>query len=56
MDKKQRAIDIIKKFYTAKEKYDFSIMIKSVCSYFDFMKTQERTVNRRYCIYARYCK
>lgn len=41
MDKKQRAIDIIKKFYTAKEKYDFSIMIKSVCSYFDFMKTQE---------------
>ncbi len=41
MDKKQRAIDIIKKYYTAKEKYDFSIMIKSVCSYFDFMKTQE---------------
>ena len=39
MDKQQRAIDIIKSYYLAED--DLSDMIKSVCSYFDFMKSQE---------------
>jgi len=41
MDKQQRAIDIIKNFYVAKEQNNISDMIKSVCSYFDFLKNQE---------------
>lgn len=41
MDKQQRAIDIIKSFYVAKEQNNISDMIKSVCSYFDFLKNQE---------------
>lgn len=41
MDKQQRAIDIIKSYYLAEEQNDLSDMIKSVCSYFDFMKSQE---------------
>lgn len=41
MDKQQRAINIIKSYYLAKEQNDLSDMIKSVCSYFDFMKNQE---------------
>ena len=41
MDKQQRAIDIIKSYYLAEEQNDLSDMIKSVCSYFDFMKNQE---------------
>lgn len=41
MDKQQRAIDIIKNFYFSEEQNDLSGMIKSVCSYFDFMKNQE---------------
>lgn len=41
MDKQQRAINIIKSYYLAEEQNDLSDMIKSVCSYFDFMKNQE---------------
>lgn len=41
MDKQQRAINIIKSYYLAKEQNDLYDMIKSVCSYFDFMKNQE---------------
>lgn len=41
MDKQQRAIDIIKNYYLAEEQNDLSVMIRSVCSYFDFMKNQE---------------
>lgn len=41
MDKQQRAIDIIKSYYLAEEQNNLSDMIKSVCSYFDFMKSQE---------------
>ncbi|MBE7065312.1 MAG: DEAD/DEAH box helicase [Ruminococcaceae bacterium] len=41
MDKQQRAIDIIKNYYLAEEQNDLSDMIRSVCSYFDFMKNQE---------------
>ena len=41
MDKQQRAIDIIKSYYLAEEQNDLSDMIRSVCSYFDFMKSQE---------------
>lgn len=43
MDKQQRAIDIIKNYYIAEEQNDTSKMIKSVCSYFDYMKNQELT-------------
>lgn len=41
MDKQERAINIIKSFYTAQEQNDVSKMIKSVCAYFDFVKNQE---------------
>lgn len=41
MDKQQRAIDIIKKYYLAEKENNLSGMIRSVCSYFDFMKNQE---------------
>ena len=41
MDKQQRAIDIIKNYYLAEEQNDLSDMIRSVCTYFDFMKNQE---------------
>lgn len=41
MDKQQRAIDIIREYYIAKERNDLSAMIRSVCSYFDYMKSQE---------------
>lgn len=41
MDKQQRAIDIIKKYYLAETENNLSDMIRSVCSYFDFMKNQE---------------
>ena len=41
MDKQERAINIIKKFYAAQEQNDVSEMIKSVCAYFDFVKNQE---------------
>lgn len=38
MDKQERAIDIIKKYYSAKAEHNYADMIKSVCSYFDFVK------------------
>lgn len=41
MDKQERAIDIIKKYYLAEEQNNKSDMIKTVCTYFDFMKNQE---------------
>ena len=41
MDKQQRAIDTIKKYYLAEEQNNRSDMIRNVCSYFDFMKNQE---------------
>ena len=41
MDKRQRAINIIKNYYIGKEQNNISDMIKSVCSYFDFVKNQK---------------
>ena len=41
MDKRQRAINIIKNYYIEKEQNNISDMIKSVCSYFDFVKNQK---------------
>lgn len=41
MDKRQRAIDIIRNYYLAEECGNSSEMIRWVCSYFDFMKNQE---------------
>lgn len=43
MDKYQRAVDTLKKYYSAEEQNNRSDMIRSVCSCFDFMKNQELT-------------
>lgn len=40
MDKRERAINIIKEYYKAKEQNNRSDMIKSVCSYFDYIKNE----------------